>query len=163
MIDNPSNPTASDTRKLLPAKVAAKRLGCVPDYVSRLCRDRELSGVRIGRAWFVHENSLRHFEQARSLQKAARSHELSRQRRAEIAAWRTEARRPLMLAFLSLLAIVVAGGALLGLRAIGALDSSRNAPPQTFSPGSSTPRSSPAAPEGAWVPATTTVQSPLPQ
>jgi hypothetical protein len=133
--------------KLLPVKVAAKRLGCVPDYVSRLCRNRELYAVRVDRAWFIDENSLREFEQARSKRKDIRSSKLSRQRRAEIAAVRAKARRPLILAFLYLLALGIVGSvALLGLRA---LDSSRNAVAEILSPASSTPPTS--APASTWV------------
>jgi hypothetical protein len=134
--------------KLLPVKVAAKRLGVVPDYVSRLCRNRELYAVRVDRAWFIDENSLRLFEQARSKRKGIRSNKLSRQRRAEIAAVRAKARRPLILAFLYLLALgIVAGVALLGLRA---LDSSQNAAAEIHSAASSTPQST-SVPASTWV------------
>jgi hypothetical protein len=126
-------------RKLLPIKIAAKRLGCVPDYVSRLRRNQELYGVRIDRAWFIDEGSLRLFEQSRSMRKDVRSKELSRQRLAEIAVARAETRRPLMLASLYLLAIVVAGGgALIGFRVLGALNSSQNASAESLSAASIT-------------------------
>ena len=134
--------------KLLPVKVAAKRLGVVPDYVSRLCRNRELYAVRVDRAWFIDENSLRLFEQARSKRKGVRSSKLSRQRRAEIAVVRAKARRPLILAFLYLLALGIAAGvALLGLRA---LDSSQNAAAEIHSAASSTPQSI-SIPASTWV------------
>jgi hypothetical protein len=138
-------------RKLLPVKVAAKRLGYGPDYVSRLCRNRELYGVRVDRALFIDEESLRLFEQSRSMRKDVRSNELSRQRRAEAAAARAAARRPLILASLYLLAIVVAGGgALLGVRALRALDNSQNAATEILSAASSSPQSTP-APASPWV------------
>jgi hypothetical protein len=140
-----------DARKMLTTKVAAKRLGCVPDYVSRLCRNGELHGVRINRDWYVNEESLRLFEQARSLRRDVRSNELSRQRRAGIAAVRANARRPLILASLYFLAIVAAGaGVLLGVRALGALNSSRNASAEMLSAASSMPQST-SAPASAWV------------
>jgi hypothetical protein len=140
-------------RKLLPIKIAAKRLGCVPDYVSRLRRNHELYGVRIDRAWFIDEQSLRLFEQSRSMRKDVRSKELSRQRLSEIAVARAETRRPLMLASVCLLAIVVAGGgALLGLRALGAFDSSQNAAAQILSATPSPPQSASAAPSNVWSP-----------
>jgi hypothetical protein len=137
-------------RKLLPVKVAAKRLGYGPDYVSRLCRNRELYGVRVDQAWFIDEESLRMFEQSRSMRRDARSNKLSRQRRAEAAAARAKARRPLMMTFLCLLAIVIAGGAiLLGLRALGAFHRYRNDSAEMLSAASSP---QPTAPASAWVP-----------
>jgi hypothetical protein len=140
-------------RKLLPIKIAAKRLGCVPDYVSRLRRNHELHGVRIDRAWFIDEQSLRLFEQSRSMRKDVRSKELSRQRRAEIAVARAETRRPFMFAFVYLLAIVVAsGGALLGLRALGAFDRSQDAAAEILSATPNSPQSASAAPSNVWSP-----------
>jgi hypothetical protein len=137
-------------RKLLPVKVAAKRLGYGQDYVSRLCRSRELNGVRVDRAWLIDEESLRLFEQSRSVRKDVRSNELSRQRRAEAAAARAAARRPLILASLCLLSIVVAGGgALLGVRALRALGSSPNAATEMLSAASSSTQSTP-APASPW-------------
>jgi hypothetical protein len=138
------------SRKLLPLKVAAKRLGYGPDYVSRMCRNRELYGMRVDRAWFIDEESLRLFEQSRSMRRNLRSNELSRQRRAEAAAVRAEARRPLILASFYFLAIVVAGGgALLGVQALQALDSSQNTPAEILSAASSSPQST-SAPASPW-------------
>src|ERR1700683_5001182 len=103
-------------RKLLPVKIAARRLHCVPDYVSRLCRQHQLDGVLIGRTWFVDEQSLHQFEQTRVVQKATRSRELSQQRRAEEAALRRNKTTRFIHTSLVILALAVAGGTLLALR-----------------------------------------------
>jgi hypothetical protein len=96
------------------------------------------------------------------MRKNLRSKELSRQRRAEAAAVRAEARRPFIIASLYLLAIIVTeGGALLGVRAIQALDSSQNAAAEILSAASSSPQLT-SAPANPWV--LETVQSaPTPQ
>ncbi|MDO8518167.1 MAG: hypothetical protein Q7S26_02655, partial [bacterium] len=68
---------------MLSARKAAKRLLCAPDYISKLCREGKLEGVREGNAWFVDEESIARFEQTRSAARVTRAQELSEQRRFE--------------------------------------------------------------------------------
>src|SRR4051812_18938281 len=73
----------ADGNFLLSAREAAARLDCAPDYVTKLCRDSKLDGVRIKNVWYVKEGSISVFEAERAAAKIARSEELAQQRKLE--------------------------------------------------------------------------------
>jgi hypothetical protein len=58
-------------------------LNCTSDYVTKLCREGKLEGVRIRNVWYVKESSIAKFQEERELTKVARSEELAEQRRKE--------------------------------------------------------------------------------
>ncbi len=62
---------------------AGKTAGYTSDYVAKLCREGNLTCERVGRSWFVEENSLKEFVIAREHEKAARLQQLSEQRKSE--------------------------------------------------------------------------------
>ncbi|PCI31131.1 hypothetical protein COB52_00275, partial [Candidatus Kaiserbacteria bacterium] len=62
---------------------AGKSVGYTSDYVGRMCRVGSLECRRIGRSWFVEENSLKDFALKQIEEKEARKGKLSKQRKAE--------------------------------------------------------------------------------
>jgi len=68
---------------MLSARKAAEKLSCSPDYVSKLCREGKLDGVRENNVWVVSESSIEKFKKVREEARLARSLELSQQRKAE--------------------------------------------------------------------------------
>ena len=68
---------------MLSTRKVAKRLGCVPDYVGKLCREGKLSGTRVNNVWFVEKDSVARFEQYRVSARVQRAQELSDQRKLE--------------------------------------------------------------------------------
>ena len=68
---------------LLNARKAAGILDCAPDYVSRLCREGKIEGVRHQGQWFIEPRSLALFEAEREAARAARSETLAEERRSE--------------------------------------------------------------------------------
>jgi hypothetical protein len=75
---------------LLSARKAAQRLSCNPDYVSKLCREGKLEGVRQDGAWMVSFASIAKFEKMREEARIARAEELSKLRKAESKAFQAE-------------------------------------------------------------------------
>jgi hypothetical protein len=67
----------------VPARAAAKKLGCAADYVSKLCRDGKLDCAMVEGAWLVEERSISAFEETRTNTKMARARELSELRKQE--------------------------------------------------------------------------------
>ena len=47
--------------RYVPVKTAAKAVDLVPDYVSRMCREGLVRGIRIAGVWYVNESSLKEF------------------------------------------------------------------------------------------------------
>ena len=72
-----------DGEVMLSARKAAVRLDCAADYVTKLCREGKLDGVRVRKAWYVKEGSIARFEDERAAAKVARSEELAELRRKE--------------------------------------------------------------------------------
>ena len=68
---------------LLSARKAAGILDCAPDYVSRLCREGKIEGVRHQGQWFIEPKSLARFESEREVARATRSEMLAEERRSE--------------------------------------------------------------------------------
>ena len=67
----------------LRARDAARRVGLVPDYVTRLARGELVAGTRIEGLWFVSLASLEQFISDQERQKEIWRAELARQRREE--------------------------------------------------------------------------------
>src|SRR3989344_5407721 len=62
------------------ATQAAQNSGLNPDYVAQLCRGNKIHGRRIGRNWYVGDESLSSFLVSQSYQKSLRREELARER-----------------------------------------------------------------------------------
>ena len=62
-----------DGNALLSARKVALRLDCAPDYVTKLCREGKLDGVRLRNVWYVKESSIARFQSQRETARAARS------------------------------------------------------------------------------------------
>ncbi len=60
------------------------------DYVARLCREGKLRAKRVGKNWFVDENSLRTFVADQEYKESQRQNELVRQRKVEYQKRRTD-------------------------------------------------------------------------
>jgi predicted transcriptional regulator len=57
---------------LLSASVVAKQLGCVSDYISKLCREGKLEGVRVSNMWFITKTVITEYECERAKLRAIR-------------------------------------------------------------------------------------------
>jgi hypothetical protein len=68
---------------MLNARKAASLLGCAPDYVSRLCREGKLEGVRHQGQWYIDPKSLARFEAEREAARIERAQMLATERRSE--------------------------------------------------------------------------------
>src|SRR3989344_1551451 len=66
--------------RYLSATQAAQNSGLNPDYVAQLCRGNKIHGRRIGRNWYVSDESLSSFLVSQSYQKSLRRKELARER-----------------------------------------------------------------------------------
>lgn len=80
-----NSPTAN---QWLTTHEAAARLRCVPDYVTKLCREGNLIGTRRGKAWFVDAASVAEFEVSRTRAKELRSRMLAHARAIEMKVYR---------------------------------------------------------------------------
>jgi len=69
-----------DNKKYIPSKSAAKLLGYTSDYVSKLARDEEVVARKVGRGWYIQEDSIRNFSKLHVLEKERQSKELSEKR-----------------------------------------------------------------------------------
>ncbi|MEN9561044.1 MAG: hypothetical protein RIQ56_317, partial [Candidatus Parcubacteria bacterium] len=67
---------------------ASTRTGLHRDYIGRLCRERKILGKRIGKNWYVEENSLDAYIRAQEVEKSIRNATLSNERVQEYAARR---------------------------------------------------------------------------
>ncbi|MFT5352426.1 MAG: hypothetical protein ACI9GH_000281, partial [Candidatus Paceibacteria bacterium] len=74
-----SNEVNLDNKKYIPSKEAGDLLGYAPDYVSRLCREGKLEGKKMGRAWFVEEESIQKFVVANNKHQAEINSNLSKE------------------------------------------------------------------------------------
>jgi hypothetical protein len=74
---------SKDGASMISARIAAQRLKCAPDYISKLCREGKLAGEQIDGAWFVLESSIGSFSQQRVLSKQQRAEALAQERRSE--------------------------------------------------------------------------------
>ena len=72
-----------DGVKYISASSAAETSDLTRDYVARLCREGKVSGHRIGKNWYVNQESLSSFLLKQNYQKAARREELVRERLGE--------------------------------------------------------------------------------
>ena len=66
--------------RYLSSTQAAQNSGLNPDYVAQLCRGNKIYGRRIGRNWYVSDESLSSFLVSQSYQKSLRREELARER-----------------------------------------------------------------------------------
>src|SRR3989344_3772209 len=66
--------------RYLSSTQAAQNSGLNPDYVAQLCRGNKIYGRRIGRNWYVSDESLSSFLLSQSYQKSLRRKELARER-----------------------------------------------------------------------------------
>src|SRR3989344_2653613 len=66
--------------RYLSSTQAAQNSGLNPDYVAQLCRGNKIHGRRIGRNWYVGDESLSSFLVSQSYQKSLRREELARER-----------------------------------------------------------------------------------
>ncbi|MDZ4226290.1 MAG: helix-turn-helix domain-containing protein, partial [Patescibacteria group bacterium] len=82
-MSQPEEINSQNGKQMLSARAVAKRLNCDPDYVGKLCREGKLQGERVGGAWFVSEESVRGYKEARELARQVRSESLSTLRRQE--------------------------------------------------------------------------------
>ncbi len=75
-----SNEIFFDGLKYISAGDASETTGLSRDYIARLCRDGKLRGRRVGKNWYVDEESLRRFGIEQEHQKAVRRVQLSEER-----------------------------------------------------------------------------------
>jgi len=66
-----------DNDTLVSSKDASRLLNCSHDYVGRLCREGKIYGEKIGRTWYVSQNSLTEFKKEITQVKEERRQELS--------------------------------------------------------------------------------------
>src|SRR3989344_5798350 len=57
-----------DGVRYVPSKIAARNVGLVPDYISRMCRDGQVRGIRHAGVWYVDEDSLASFLQLQKVE-----------------------------------------------------------------------------------------------
>jgi hypothetical protein len=69
--------------KYVPLSAAAARSGLSRDHIGRLCRTHKIIGRRIGKVWFVTEDSLQSFISAHEDADMHRRENLSRERKSE--------------------------------------------------------------------------------
>src|SRR3989344_2509220 len=72
-----------DGVRYVSAGQAASFLGVTRDYVARLCKEAKLAGKRVGREWYVSDDSLRSFLVDQEHTKARRREDLAETRRDE--------------------------------------------------------------------------------
>src|SRR3989338_6740425 len=72
-----------DGVRYVSAGQAASFLGITRDYVARLCKEAKLAGRRVGREWYVSNDSLRSFLVDQEYTKARRREDLAETRRHE--------------------------------------------------------------------------------
>ena len=72
-----------DGSRFISANDAARTVGVTRDYIGRLCRDGKLSGKRVGKLWYVDENSLNRFLIEKEHSTATRREKLSKERSEE--------------------------------------------------------------------------------
>lgn len=77
-----------DGMKMFSTREAARRVGLSYDYVSRLVREGKVSGVKVGRLWFVDAKSLNQCVTAMELERQARAKILKAERQQELQARR---------------------------------------------------------------------------
>ena len=68
-----------DGVRYVSAGQAASFLGITRDYVARLCKEAKLAGKRVGREWYVSNDSLRSFLVDQEYTKARRREDLAEQ------------------------------------------------------------------------------------
>ena len=72
-----------DGKNYLPSTVLAGRFSYTTDYLGKLAREEKVSATRVGRQWYISEESLQKFVASTSEAKARRNHELREERQAE--------------------------------------------------------------------------------
>lgn len=76
-------PPASIEPGYISAAQAERHVGVTSDHIGLLCRKGKIDGKRVGRVWYVREQSLIDYLQKTELERAARHKALSEQMRAE--------------------------------------------------------------------------------
>ncbi|MHB1086757.1 MAG: helix-turn-helix domain-containing protein, partial [Minisyncoccota bacterium] len=72
-----------DGQRFISAAEASSTADLSRDYVARLCRDGKVKGRRIGKNWYVHEDSLKQFLIEQNHAKEIRRGQLSSERTKE--------------------------------------------------------------------------------
>ena len=72
-----------DGIEYVPCKSAAETAGLVSDYIARLCRRGIVRGIKIGRAWYVNDQSLKDFLITQAYRNELRRENLTHDRRQE--------------------------------------------------------------------------------
>ena len=75
-----------DDTEMISTREAARRVGLSSDYVARLVREGKAAGTKIGRSWFVDEESLQGCLETIELEKQARAELLKAERQRELEA-----------------------------------------------------------------------------
>ncbi|MBU1754915.1 helix-turn-helix domain-containing protein, partial [Patescibacteria group bacterium] len=68
---------------LISTREASALSGYSADYLSRLCRDEKIIGMRVGRSWLLDKESLVAFIEEQAEKKKKTAEELSRSRELE--------------------------------------------------------------------------------
>ncbi len=72
-----------DGKRYISANEAGASSGLTRDYIARLCRDGKISGRRIGKHWYVGQDSFRDFLVTQEYAKSRRSESLTSERTRE--------------------------------------------------------------------------------
>ncbi|MFT5849670.1 MAG: hypothetical protein ACI9H6_000484 [Patiriisocius sp.] len=72
-----------NNKTYVPSAVIAREFDYTSDYVSRLAREEKIAATRVGRSWYISEESLRRFVADAEAEKAQRGEDLRMQRQAE--------------------------------------------------------------------------------
>lgn len=78
-----SNEITLNGMTYISAGSASKSFHMTRDYIARLCRENRVKGERIGKSWFVVEQSLKEFLLSQKYSRALRAESLSQERRNE--------------------------------------------------------------------------------
>jgi len=72
-----------DGKRFITTAEAGKYLSCTSDYIASFCRAGELVCKRVGKSWFVEEDSLLEFKEKKELEKKEKKNRLKETRKAE--------------------------------------------------------------------------------
>lgn len=70
-------------KKYYPSATIAQTFNYTPDYVSKIAREGKVDATRVGRQWFIDEDSVRDFVHQTSISKVERKISLQKERQAE--------------------------------------------------------------------------------
>lgn len=78
-----TNELLIEEKKYLPSTALAARFSYTSDYLAKLAREGKVDSTRVGRQWFINEESLQKFVAERHEQKSVRREELRQERMSE--------------------------------------------------------------------------------